>query len=102
MTNFGLPQEMVHKIHSVFSQAKKIKRVRVFGSRALGHYREGSDIDLAVDAHDLNLDDILTLRLQLEDILFPYRIDLVDVARIDEKELRAHIERVGKVIYEIG
>jgi predicted nucleotidyltransferase len=49
---FGLTDVQVERISSVFAASPKIRRVRVFGSRALGREREGSDIDLAVREKD--------------------------------------------------
>ena len=97
---FGLSSSTLSLIHSVFANTANIHRVRIFGSRALGRQREGSDIDLAIEGTEIDFNVLLDLRLKLENLQLPYRFDLVKLDRIEQKELREHIERVGKVIFE--
>jgi predicted nucleotidyltransferase len=99
---FGLSDPVLERILSVFAGSPKVDRVRIFGSRALGSFREGSDIDLAIEGAGLELDDLLQLRLLLDNLMLLYRFDLVDVARIENESLRDHIERFGKVVFERG
>ena len=44
----GLTTSTIKKIHSVFEKHSGIKTVCLFGSRAKGTYRTGSDIDLVI------------------------------------------------------
>lgn len=97
---FGISDAALNGIHSVFTGSRKVHRVRIFGSRAMGRQREGSDIDLAIEGEALTLDDLLDLRLGLENLQLPYRFDLLDLAMVDEPALRDHIERVGQVVFE--
>ncbi|MDB5038005.1 MAG: hypothetical protein JWQ35_1533 [Bacteriovoracaceae bacterium] len=97
---FGLSDKTIDQIRKVFSADKKVLRVRIFGSRALGTHREGSDIDLAIEGMRLNLEDILETRVNLEKLSLPYRFDLLDFSKINEPDLIDHIERVGKIFYE--
>ena len=53
---FGLSAEALKNIKAVFAGDQRIERVRVFGSRALGRQRPGSDVDLAIDSASLKLD----------------------------------------------
>lgn len=96
---FGLTDVQVERISSVFAASPKIRRVRVFGSRALGREREGSDIDLAVEGEGLTFDDLQKLRIALGDLPMLHRFDVVDVATITEPALRDHIERVGRPLF---
>lgn len=45
---FGLNQETISKIQSVFYQFPEIEEAILYGSRAKGNYKEGSDIDLTL------------------------------------------------------
>ncbi len=45
---FGLPDETIIRIQGIFSGHASIERVLVYGSRAKGNWREGSDIDLVL------------------------------------------------------
>ena len=53
---FGLNQETINKINSVFSKHPEIDKVIIYGSRAKGNYRAGSDIDISMYGNDLNYD----------------------------------------------
>lgn len=44
--NFGLSQKTVNKLRSFILNIPEIEDLKVFGSRAIGTYKEGSDIDL--------------------------------------------------------
>ena len=99
---YGLTKDSTRAIISVLSENQRIDKVILFGSRAKGENESGSDIDLALLGEKLNLDDILNARIELDEILFPYKTDLVIYERIKEKELKEHIDRVGIVLYERG
>lgn len=51
---FGLAHAIITDFHRVFARYPDIERVRIFGSRAKGTYKDNSDIDLAVIAPTMN------------------------------------------------
>ena len=95
---YGLPIAAVDALKRVFQQHDKIKKVILYGSRAKGNYRAGSDIDLCLEGQALTLRDLLAIENQLDDLLLPWEIDLVLKHQIDNSELLAHIERVGIIL----
>ncbi len=59
-------------------------RVWVFGSRAKGVARRGSDLDLAVDAgRPLTLHDLAGLNAAFDDSNLPFTVDVVDLQSVD-------------------
>ncbi|MCC5888284.1 MAG: nucleotidyltransferase domain-containing protein [Gammaproteobacteria bacterium] len=86
-------------MRSVFSRYGGIERVILYGSRAMGTHRPGSDIDLTVTG-DLGPGEVLMLENELDDLLLPQKIDLSLHRFIDNPELLAHIDRVGRTLYE--
>jgi len=50
---FGLTEDTIEKFHSVFRKYPEIEEVIIYGSRAKGNYREGSDIDLTLKGEEL-------------------------------------------------
>lgn len=96
---FGLEQEQVKAIQQVLASFPEIEEAIVFGSRAKGNFKPGSDIDLALKGNPLKFDDLLALYDKLELLELPYTFDLVVYASIKEADLAAHIDRVGKVFY---
>ncbi len=95
---FGLKPEAIEKICNVFSAYPQIQQVILYGSRAKGTQREGSDIDLAIQG-DLTLPQLLKIENTLDDLLLPYHIDLALMHHIYNPKLLEHIGRVGEVFY---
>jgi predicted nucleotidyltransferase len=98
--NTGLLESDIGLILSVIKKQKRINKVILFGSRAKGSYTPGSDIDLALSGADLVTDDLLNILVDLDDLNLPYKIDLIILERIKEKDLLDHICRVGVDIYK--
>jgi len=97
--SFGLLASDLTKIIEVVSQYKEVKRAIIFGSRAKGNFRQGSDIDLAILCEDKNIANAISFKLN-EDTLLPYKFDVLDYRTIDNIELISHIDRLGKVVFE--
>lgn len=97
---FGLADNVIQSIQQVFESNSKVDEVIIFGSRAKGNYREGSDIDLAVKGYDITFKDILKLKGSLDDLNLPYEIDIVNYAKIKDEEVIEHIDRVGIEFYK--
>lgn len=98
--NHGLPASTVEKIRGVFTSHPRVEKAVLYGSRAKGNYRNGSDIDLTLHGEDLNFSEIVCIENELDDLLLPYMIDLSVFEKLDHAGLREHIERVGQVFYE--
>lgn len=95
---FGLKQKDIDAICSCFAQYPQIEEVILYGSRAKGNYKNGSDIDLAIKG-PLDFSSFLQLDNQLDDLLLPYKIDLSLLHQIQNTDLLDHIHRVGAVFY---
>ncbi|HOX83141.1 MAG TPA: restriction endonuclease subunit S [Chryseolinea sp.] len=96
---FGLSEDVIVTMQSVFEANSKVDKVYVFGSRAKGNYKEGSDIDLAVKGSELSEKDILNLYVKLGELNLSNEIDLINYRTINEPALKEHIDRVGIEFY---
>lgn len=96
---FGIKPESITKINAVFSSHPQISQVILYGSRAKGTQRDGSDIDLTIQGEDVTLTQLLKIENELDELLLPYKIDLSLYHHIDNPDLVEHIRRVGKVFY---
>ena len=96
---YGLPERTVEKMCAVFAKYSEVERAVLYGSRAKGNYRPGSDIDLTLLGANLKRQLCATIDDELDDLLLPYSIDLSVFPELKHPELEAHIERVGKVLY---
>ena len=96
---YGLDDITLNSLENIFRHYQGIEQVLIFGSQAKGNFREGSDIDLAVKGPRLQFEDILELKVRMDDLNLPYKIDLLHYNTISDKEVVGHIDRVGKPIY---
>jgi predicted nucleotidyltransferase len=97
---FGLSDKHIQSIHSVFKKYGDIEQAILYGSRAKGTYRNGSDIDLTLKGEKLNLTTLFKIEDELDDTLIPHTVDMSIYTQIDNPELLDHIKRVGIVFYE--
>lgn len=96
---YGLDTKYVEMIRNVFSRHPEVEKVILFGSRAKGSYKPGSDIDMAVIGEGVTKNTLSSLLGEFEDSLLPFFVDIVSYSQITNLELKEHIDRVGKVIY---
>ena len=97
---FGLPQRTLDELQTQLSSFEKIDKAVIYGSRAMGNYHAGSDIDIALIGDTLNLQDLERIAGVLDESAIPYKVDLSILQLIDHLELKDHIARVGKVFFE--
>jgi predicted nucleotidyltransferase len=97
---YGLSEKTIKKLSKVFEESTNTEEAIIFGSRAKGNYREGSDIDIALKGKNLDFEILKNLELKIDQLMLPYEINLVIYNNIDNKDLKKHIERVGIEIYK--
>ena len=96
---YGLKKETVKKINTIFARYEEVEEAVLYGSRAKGNYKPGSDVDLTLKGKQLNLKLLNKISLDLDDLLLPYTFDLSIYHHITASDLIEHIERVGKIFY---
>lgn len=97
---FGLTDNQIELLRSIFSKHTAVDEVLVYGSRAKGNYTERSDIDLVLKENTANRHLIGQLLLEIDDSDLPYQVDLQDYNKIKNSALRNHINRVGQLLYK--
>lgn len=94
----GLSSEEIACICRVMQSVPSVRQAVLFGSRAKGTFRAGSDVDLAVKG--CPDEDLILLSATLnEETLLPYFFDVVAYEKINSRELLEHIDRVGVTVY---
>jgi len=99
---FGLTERDMKTIRPVFQSFPEVKTVHIFGSRAKGNYRLGSDVDLAIMNKGVNSTVLSRLIGEFEESNLPYNIDLIDFTKLTKQEFIGHINRVGIPFFKQG
>lgn len=96
---FGLKNKILEQINGVFKKYTELDQVILYGSRAKGNYKNGSDIDLTLIGNQLDLTLTNKIENELDDLMLPYTFDVSIYSYINNSNLLEHINRVGKKIY---
>ncbi len=96
---FGLKPETIDKINSVFIKYPEVEKVVIYGSRAKGNYRNGSDIDITLKGENLTDKIRSKISWDIDDLNTPYLFDISIFDQLNSPDLEEHIERVGQVFY---
>jgi predicted nucleotidyltransferase len=98
---FGLKDATIEKLCSVFANHPQVEKAVIYGSRAKGNYKNGSDIDLTLHGGpDLTTEVMSKILNEIDDLLLPYSIDLSIFRMLKDPDFIEHIERVGLKFYE--
>ena len=79
----------------------RVGTIILFGSRARGNYRPGSDIDLALAGEELTKEDMDSIAMDIDDLLLPYHVDLVRTDLLTDHELATEIHQWGVTLDQL-
>jgi len=97
--DIGLSEHDLRLIRAEIAAIPEIESVVLFGSRAKGTHKKGSDVDFALDGDSLTRKEMLQLSYRLnQETVLPYRFDLLILSDADTP-VRDHILRDGVPIY---
>jgi predicted nucleotidyltransferase len=91
----GLSAAASERLLAVLAAEPAVRGVWLYGSRAMGRQRSGSDIDLTLIGETLEHRHLLQLLTAIDDLLLPWNVDLSLQADLSE-DLLDHIRRVGR------
>ena len=100
MPEFGLSDKTLDTVRAILATCPELEKALVYGSRAMGNYRTGSDIDITLIGAQLNRDMLFQLARQFDESNLPYMVDLSIMASINNPNLIDHIKRVAQVLYQ--
>ncbi|MCL1814620.1 MAG: nucleotidyltransferase domain-containing protein [Treponema sp.] len=99
---YGLSGGTFTTLDSIFRKYPGIKQVILYGSRAKGNYRGGSDIDITLKTDgNFSFTDLLRISGDFDDSNMPYLVDVSIYDELSSPELKAHIDRCGVVLYDL-
>lgn len=96
----GIPEQTLAQVGTVLARFPAVERAILFGSRAKGTHRRGSDIDLALVGAGLDWQTIGGIETELDDLPTPYGFSLVIFDERLDADVAAHIRRVGIPVFE--
>jgi len=97
---YGLETVDLERIIAVFRSFPSVERAILYGSRAKGNYRDGSDIDICLVGPLLNLSVMNDIAQNIYDLNLPYLFDLSVYHQISNPDLQEHINRAGATLFD--
>ncbi len=97
---FGFSKQDGERILSALLKFPEIEKAIVFGSRAMGNSKKGSDVDLAILGKNITSKTAVRLRSLLnQELPLPYFFDVVIYENIANDNLKRHIDEHGVVLF---
>jgi predicted nucleotidyltransferase len=99
---FGLKAKDIKQISNIISSFPEVHQTLIFGSRAMGNYKTGSDVDIALKGETITHEIVTQIKYQLnEETTMPYFFDVVDYGRLKNEDLKTHIDQFGKALIDL-
>ena len=96
---YGLTEKQLKEIIAILQQYPQINEALIFGSRAMGNYKAGSDVDIAIKG-DVSSSTAATIKDVLEEETYlPFFFDVVAYNALSNEKLTKHIDVYGQVVY---
>lgn len=94
--SFGISTQSMELILNAISKYEVIERASIFGSRSIGNYKNGSDVDIAIYGRLVTVEVVNGLSIELNEILpLPYYFDIVHYESLKHEGLKKHIDDFG-------
>jgi len=99
MNTFGLDADDREMILSILSAYPEVESAIIYGSRARGNFKPGSDIDMVLTGKNLTHHVILDVSGELRDSDMPYFCDVLAEHDVRDENLKQEINTTGQVFY---
>lgn len=98
---YGLKETTIQQICDVLARHPQVDKAVLYGSRAMGRFKNGSDIDITLfGGEGLTLQVLYKIMDEIDDLLLPYTFDLSVYSKLGDDDLIDHIKRVGVTFFE--
>jgi predicted nucleotidyltransferase len=96
----GLSEKDTRIILQTIEKFPEIEQAVLFGSRAKGNYKKGSDVDIVLRGYEITPHIVSRIKYILnEEVPLPWFFDVLHYDNLKNEELKEHIDRVGMVFY---
>jgi predicted nucleotidyltransferase len=100
---YGLSDRTLATLDSIFKKYSGVRQAVIYGSRAKGNYRDGSDIDITLKTDgSFTFTELLRISGDFDDSDMPYLVDVSLYHELSNPDLIEHIDRVGKILFTRG
>ncbi len=100
---YGLKKEQWRIVEKILASHPEVEQAVLFGSRAMGNFRETSDVDIAIKGGRANTSLAAQIRFEIEENTWlPFFFDIIAYGDLQNPELKKHIDEFGKVVYDKG
>lgn len=97
---FGLRAADITQLKDIIFAFPEVQQAIIFGSRAMGNFKNGSDVDLALKGENMTPEIVSEIKYRLnEETSMPYFFDVVDYDELQNQNLIVHIDQFGKVLF---
>ncbi|MCW2279140.1 nucleotidyltransferase domain-containing protein [Heliophilum fasciatum] len=97
---FGITSKSMELLITALKRQTAIEGAAIFGSRSIGNYKNGSDIDIALYGEQITEQIVRDFYTELNERLpLPYFFDVVHYDRLEHDGLKEHIDRFGTQFY---
>ena len=98
---FGLKTKDLNQITAIIRTFPEVTQAIIFGSRAMGNHKNGSDVDIVLKGTLINDKIVTQINYQLNEVLLlPYFFDVVHFESIENQDLVEHINQYGQVFFK--
>ena len=99
---YGMTDEELELLCSLFARQKEIEQVILYGSRAKGTHKPFSDVDITLQGIGLSRSHLNRLMADIDESSLPYFFDISILSKITNPDLMEQIEKTGVVLYQRG
>jgi uncharacterized protein len=98
---YGIQERDMEYIHAALGKWPEVEKAIIFGSRAMGNHKKGSDIDLAIAGQKVTetICNKISSQLNEEDPI-PFFVEVINYKNIKNQALKEHIQNHGVLIYQ--
>jgi len=97
---YGLPDKTIKSLKAVIAAFPEVEEAVIFGSRATGTHKPGSDIDMALKGKKINQKHLGRIETEIDALMLPFKVDLLRYDDVEHVKLRAHIDQEGAIFHK--
>ncbi|KAB2953465.1 nucleotidyltransferase domain-containing protein [Heliorestis acidaminivorans] len=98
--NFGITPRSMALILDALKRKQSIERAVIFGSRSMGNFKQGSDVDIALYGEHVTEEIVQEIHAELNERLpLPYFFDVIHYDTLEHAGLKEQIDRFGEEFY---